>query len=91
MPDRIFTRTQRRDAPAGTGTRHEAALQRRDQPRSHQRRLAAARGADDGDEAGGPEPADERIGVGLAAEKEMLLVGLERPESGERVTQGDLP
>src|SRR3954471_24960968 len=68
------------------------ALDRRDLPRTHrgddagpqQRRLAAARGADDGEQPAGDEPRDRVRGDVLAAEVEAAVVRLEGRQAAVR-------
>ena len=62
-------------------------MKRRDQAASNQRRLAAARGADDRQETSGSKPAQQVVDFVLATEKEMVLVRLEGPKSREWVDQ----
>jgi hypothetical protein len=85
VPKRIFARPHRRDAPARARARHEAAQHRRNQPGADQRRLAAARGPDEGEEAGRAEAAEKLVDLALASEEEVVFVGLERPKAGKRI------
>jgi hypothetical protein len=66
-------------------------LKRGDEARAHERRLAAARPADDREEPRRSKPPEQVVGLAFAAEEEVLLVGFERTQSGERVKQIRLP
>ena len=70
-------------APGRAGAGHEPAVQRRPQPAVDQRGLAAARGADDREEAVARELVDHPVDLALAAEEQVLLVLAERPQAGK--------
>ena len=65
--------------------------ERRDQARAHERRLAAARRADDGEEPRGAQAAQQVVDFLLAAEEEMIFVRLERTKAGKGIKQTRLP
>src|SRR3712207_8949525 len=65
-------------------TLFRSAQERGQEPRAHERGLAAARGADDGHEARGPQLRQDLVALAVAAEEEFVLVGLERAQARER-------
>src|SRR5262245_51720666 len=64
---------------------HGAAVELGDHAGPHQRRLAAARGADDGQEAVRSQELQERRGLFLAAEEQVVLVAAKRAETRKRI------
>src|SRR6185369_6902575 len=91
IADGVAARAEDGDPPARPGPGHGAAVEGRDQPGADQGRLAAPRGAEDGQEAGGAQPPEELVDLPLAAEEEVVLIRLERPQSRERMNTGDRP
>ena len=83
--DGILARPERCDTPAGSRLHHEPAVQGRNETRADQRRLAAARGADDREEASGPEAPQEVVHLALAPEEQVVLVRLEGPQARKGV------
>ena len=83
IADRVAAGTQERDAPARSGLRHVAAVQRGDQPGADERGLAAARRADDAQEARVPQAAEQIVDLLLPAEEQVVLVGLEAAQTRE--------
>jgi len=81
---RMTFRPQDRDLLARPGVDHEAGTERSDHPGADKRGLAAARGSDDGEKAGGVESVQKLIDLLLAPEEEVRLFDLERPEAGIR-------
>ena len=67
---------------------HEAALQRRQQPGPHERGLAAAGGADHGQEAPAGQAPHQLVALLVAAEKEVRLLLHEGPKARERIGAG---
>ena len=53
----------------------------------HQRRLAAARGADDRQESVRSQQLEQSGGLLLAAEEEVVLVAAKRAQAGKRIGQ----
>ena len=88
MTDRILARPRDRDAPGRSGIDHQTAVQRRDQSGPHERRLAAARRADHRQKAAVPELPEQVVDLLLASEEQVVFVGLERTEPGERIGLG---
>ena len=91
VADRILAGAQHRHAPRRAGARHVAALQRGNQARSDERRLAAARGPDHGEEARGAQPPEQVVDFRFTAEKQVVFVGLERAKTWKGVKQIRLP
>ncbi len=85
--DGIAARTEVRHAPRRSGGGHQAATQRGLESAIHQRRLAAARGADDRQEAVGRELVDHGVDLALATEEEVLLALVERTQAGKWIGQ----
>ena len=83
--DRVVLRPQCRDAPVRPGAGHEAALERRQQPGAHQRGLAAAGGAHDGEEPPARQAPHQFVALPVAAEKKIRLLLHEGPKARERV------
>src|SRR5262249_43789342 len=79
------TWSQEDDFPGRAGPRHRAAVQLGDHAGPHQRRLAAARGADHGQESVRAQQLQERRGLLLAAEEQVVLVAAKGAETRERV------
>ena len=71
--------------PGRAGLGHGAAVQLGDHAGPHQRRLAAARGADDRQESVRSQQLQERRGLLLAAEEQVVLVAAKRAEAGKRI------
>ena len=82
--ERRVAGAQQRDAPARAGRRHESAVQAGEQAGAHERRLAAARDADDREEALAGEPRDELVALPVASEEKVRLVLLVRAQADER-------
>ena len=91
VADRIFAGAEGRHAPARAGAHHEAALQRGDQARADERRLAAAGRADDRQEPRRAQAPEQLVGFLLATEKQVVFVRLERTQTGKWIKQGRLP
>jgi hypothetical protein len=85
VADRVVAGPEDGDAPTRAGAGHEPAVQRGDQARADQGGLAAAGGADDGEEAGAAQAGEQIVDLALAAEEEVLLLRLEAAQTGERV------
>ncbi len=85
MAQGIFTRAHDGHPPARPSLDHHAALERRQQAGSDQRRLSAARRAGHAEKPVEPQPPHQVIDLLLAAEKEMILIGLERAQSWKRI------
>src|SRR5207253_5559500 len=60
---------------------------RREQPRTHQRRLAAPRGAHDGDEAVRAQPAEQVFDLLVPAEEQVVFFGQKAAQAGKRIAQ----
>src|SRR5271166_2025136 len=76
-----------RHAPRGSGGGHQSAAQRGLQAAIHQRRLAAARCADDRQKARAGQLVDHGVDLTFAAKEEVLLAFVERTKSREWVGQ----
>src|SRR5262245_24126960 len=83
--DGIILGPQDGHSPMGPGRGHQAALERRQQCRPHQRGLAAARRAYHGQEPPTGEAPYELVALLVAAEEEVGLVLHERPQAGEGI------
>ena len=70
------------DLPARAGLGHEAELERVEQAGADQRRLAGARRAQHGEEAGRRQPVDHRVGAVLAAEEQVGFLAPEGAQAG---------
>ena len=85
VPDRVLAGPEDGDPPGRARLRHDAAVERRDEPRADEGRLAAAGRADDGEETAPAEPGQDLVDAGLAPEEEVVLVGLEAAKPRERI------
>ncbi len=90
VADRRVPGAQDGDPPARAGARHVAAVERRDQSGPHQRGLAAARTADDREEAIAAQPPQQFVDLPLAAEEQVVFVRFEGPQAGKRIEGGRL-
>ena len=84
-PDGVVLWSQDGDSPVRTGTGHEAALQRRQQPGPHERRLATAGGADDGQKPPAGQAPHQLVALPIATEEKVRLLLHEGPKARERV------
>ena len=75
--------------PAGGGADEIATAQVRQEARLDERRLAAARGPDDGEKVVPAQPLEQRLDLSLPPEEEVAVAGLERAEPGERRVDAD--
>ena len=87
IADGIGARAQVGHPPATVVPGHEAAVQAGQQAGAHQGRFAAARGADDGQKARQPQPAQQLGALRIAAKKQMGLIGLKWPQARVGVGQ----
>ena len=73
------------DAPGRAGLRHQAPVERGHQSRAYERRLAAARRADDGEEARPLESPEQFFALAVAPEEEVRFGGFKGAQAGERI------
>ena len=87
VADRVGAGAQIGHAPVTATAGHEAAVQPWQQAGANQRRLAAARRADDGQEARQAQPAQQLDALFVAAEEQVGLVAQEGPQPGVGVVR----
>ena len=75
------------DFPGTAGLRHAAAQHGRQQTRTHQRRLAAPRGAHHGDQAVRAQPAEQVFDLLVPAEEQVVFLGQKTAQAGERIAE----
>ena len=85
LVQRPLTGTHQQTSPA-LAARQDSSGERREQPGAEDRRLAAARRANDAEEAGADEPGDELGDEPLTAEE---VVGVDRLEAREALERAD--
>ena len=83
--DRAAAGPKNHHLPGRAGLGHGAAIKLGDHAGPHQRRLAAARGADDRQESVGSQQLEQSGSLLLAAEEEVVLVAAKRAQAGKRI------
>jgi hypothetical protein len=76
----MIARSHLRHAPAGTRIHHKPCLERGDQTRPDQRRLATAGGADNGQKPGALKLFQELVDLGFAPKKDIGLIAGKGPQ-----------
>ncbi len=85
VSERVLAWTHHHDAPAAAGLHHQPTVQRRDEAAPDERRLSASGRADDRQEPVEAKPAEQFVDLPLTSEEQVVFVGLERTQAGERV------
>ncbi len=75
------------DFPGAAGLGHAAAQHRREQPGTHQRRLAAARGAHHSDQAVGAQAAQQVFDLLVPAEEQVVFVRQKAAQARKRIAE----